>query len=265
MQQLFDLSLTETAVGLKIGTQRFIHYFAKPALADLVRHQEQVVAQTRTRDFQTLRNENDSVDADLELWEKIIMRVENYQRDGRNLMDDENWKSQIPAIHKQRTVQGLFQIGIYDGFDIEINSFDEIAVTIKALQNGMIIGGLVHRFRTPLPSELRKWQSISAASHTKFERGETVLIGRTRLADQVALYDLMILKIGGYAYGDNAVTSAKDARELVPAFHKSFALAEAFRQMGSLEDGSPLALEPSSGGCGQSPEATAPAGGVAAE
>jgi len=229
----YQLDLPENRVTLGFNKLRLVHVFSRATLEDHFSYQQKIISKITT-DGIDIQREIDTVDADRDLWSRLILRVENYKsiRLG-DLSDLEDWKDRIPVAHRLAAVRAIYKTEI--DFDFEEGEFFDsgLAVALKDVQNGRQIKSLVHRFRDPETSDIKEWSRLSNLSDKRrTRRGQIVSTPRPRLRGEIALYDKLIVDgLEGYLNAGQPIATARDAVAYMDAIHKSHAINEYFRRL----------------------------------
>ncbi len=253
-QLYFDLGASETFVRIEWtykGRPRSArHYFTRPSSADAEQYLKSMNRSQRAVEGDIIESSFDSTDADLVLWDKLIVRVEGYLATGLgDIMTKENWRELVPAPHKQAAAQGIFYLGL----EPEKGASDEeddgatfspqggLEVALQAMQNGILIKNLLHRFRHPKPSEMKEWNSMHAFNRVELRRKEKNYLFENNLRREIQLYDAMIYQVQGYLFNGGSFI------ELMDSVHKQMAITRAFEmvRMGEAKADDPLAVTPS--------------------
>jgi len=229
---MYELNLAEQTVTLDRNGNKLVHVFRRAELDDCLAYQRAIQSVTRTRDFNVIESEFDATQANLELWETLIIGVGGYRsRQHGEIGSQEDWRKLVPDAHKITAAEKLYYLGTDWEYIVKDGYSDEITVALRARQNSQIVTKLAHRFREPLTSEQKEWNKFSALQKTEFVRGETVTHYQSRLREEIALYDAMILEIGGYTFNGVVIKAENEARAQMDPIHKSTALREAFRRI----------------------------------
>jgi hypothetical protein len=100
------------------GKEIFIKFFfGKPETTDYVKFNRLIskmqLVRTKQRNVQEMR-----VPADIrpfvEMFDKLILKVEGYVSGSKDLMEIEDWKSKIDAYHKKESIREMFTSSILD-------------------------------------------------------------------------------------------------------------------------------------------------------
>lgn len=227
--ELFELAPEEIAIGLTFreggGKLRIEHLLKPPTLADWLAYDQayQLAHETDERGWEVWANR--SAEAAEILWDRLALTVQGYWADG--LPDD--WKEKIPVDHKIPAVNAFLEVIGGAGTDGAAEWREgERAVYLSAKRGKTLCEPLIHRFRRPSASDKIRWERIHSGAflveHGSFRRSTLP----ARLADQVRIYDELILGAEGYAARGEPLTGPEACRRLMDAWHKRVATLQLF-------------------------------------
>jgi hypothetical protein len=244
-RELLPLDLPERVVALKIiETGKIVRHIFNPitrADADAYFGATKVVTERIGKDSMDM--EIDVVSARLKLYGRAIKRVDGYLlTGGRDLMDLPNWKEKLNAKfggHQVTAIAALTNVtpsvkGPDDGIDpdAEIVSLDAFWTSTSDVGNSRYLG-LLHRFSPPT---LEHWKRLnSQASRSTVQGGsrshKTIYPKMNTIS--IELYDELILSVGGYSIGGEAVSAREQLLARMDCFHKIAAIEILFDASGS--------------------------------
>jgi len=118
-----SLDLAEGAIEMQFAflqnseVHRMKFMFKAPDSSDYLRFSrltsKMQLQRTKQRNVSAIRVPTD-VQPFIELFDKLINKVEGYQFDGKDLMKAEDWKAKVDAYHKQLVVREIFTVTLQE-------------------------------------------------------------------------------------------------------------------------------------------------------
>ena len=237
--KLFELAPEEILVPLKVThagrTYRVSHCLRPPAPADWYAYEAALEPAVEELPPDAAGGEPSyrlalrASDAALELWGRLIGRVEGYA-----LPPGEEWRELIPLAHKEASVRALTLVaptrpeaatGSNGFFPL---AAEEGRVTLEAAAGGAAYPQLVHRFRAPSVEAERRYRRLLADNFiVRGSRAPRTLLP-PRLPTLVRLYDQLILGVEGYSIKGQPPASRDQLLEHMDAWHKRVAVEALF-------------------------------------
>lgn len=238
--KLFELVPEEIFVPLKVThaghTYRVSHCLRPPAPADWYAYEAALEPAVEELPPDAAGGEPSyrlalrASDAALELWARLIRRVEGYAAPAPAEAD---WADLIPLAHKEASVRALTLVAPALADVAGPNGFfplaaEEVRVTLEAAAGGAAYPRLVHRFRAPSVEAERRYRRLLADNFiVRGSRASRTLLP-PRLPALVRLYDQLILGVEGYAFRGQPLASSLDAIQNMDAWHKRVAVEALF-------------------------------------
>ncbi len=254
-ERLLELAAAERAIPLKVTQAghmyRLCHVLRAPTAADWFAYEaalEPTVEELSEDGGEPCyRLRVRSTDAALQLWERLVARVEGYTEP-----NGQDWRGLIPLAHKEAAVRALTLVApatLETTTGESPNGFyplavDEVPVVLEAVVGGTAYPRLVHVFRAPTVEAERTYRRLLAETLTV--RGAQASNARTlipaRLPALVRLYDSLIVRAEGYSVDGNPSTAlgVNSLREFMDAWHKRIAVQSLF---GGLAAETPTPME----------------------
>ena len=241
---MYDLSakecmykVTETRGNRKVVLR---HFFRLPTLQDWTDYYKGVSELGLSRGRETFEVSDNVQAKNLELWEKLIVRVEGYVMNGIDIMNDDegSWKDLVPMPHKSQAVSGFTTTwrrtdDLEEDVVLDLGS-DDIEVNLIVLQNvgdTLTQHEIVFHFDTPEAvdyQKMSKLQSRMRLTRTR-ERNVSSISVPSDVKPYVQMFDRLIKKVSGYTYGGKDLMEQGDNwRELVDVYHKREAIGDLF-------------------------------------
>ncbi|MBI4462676.1 MAG: hypothetical protein HY653_07215 [Acidobacteria bacterium] len=280
---LLELTPQKLVVSLRVShagrVYRVCHLLRPPAPADWFAYEAALqpaleeLPPAPDSDEPGYRLEMRAADAALELWSRLVLRVDGYtplsghdSSRADDLAADEgsagrivsnpasgvggrqDWRELIPLSHKEAAVHALTLVApaqplLIDSPNGHFPLFaEEIPVVLEAAVAGLAYPRLVHRFRPPSVAHERAYRRLLAETViVRGSRAPRALIP-ARLPALVRLYDQLILGVEGYAINTQPPASRLEVIQSMDAWHKRVAVQALF---GDLAPETPVA-EPGS-------------------
>ena len=140
---MYDLSVKECMFKVTDarGSRKVVlrHYFRLPTLQDWTAYHKGVSELGLSRGRETFEVSDNVQAKNLELWEKLIVRVKGYAVDGVDVNEKEDWQELIPLPHKVQAVAGFMTTWrrtdeLEEAVVLDLGS-DSVEVSIVVLQN----------------------------------------------------------------------------------------------------------------------------------
>ncbi len=240
--KLLELAPAERAIPLKVSqaghTYRLCHVLRPPAAADWFAYEAALEPTVEELGDDTgepcYRLQLRSTDAALQLWERLVARVEGYSEPNGH-----DWRGLIPLAHKEAAIRALTLVAPATPEAIagseSPNGFyplavDEVPVVLEAVVGGVAYPRLVHVFRSPTVEAERTYRRLLAETLTVRGSSAPRTLIPARLPALVRLYDSLILRAEGYSVDGNPSTSlgVNSLRESMDAWHKRIAVQALF-------------------------------------
>ena len=117
----FDLA--EGGIEMKFAifqngvTERVVFHFSAPEASDYLRHtrltSKMQLQRTKQRNVSAIRVPTD-IRPFVELFDKLIQKVEGYVFEGKDVMEVADWKDKIDALQKRMAVQEVFTVSLQE-------------------------------------------------------------------------------------------------------------------------------------------------------
>jgi len=184
----FELRLDEIKQTIEVGGERFVHFFRPPAFEDWRAYNAAL--------------EDGREQACALLWERIIMRVEGYE------------KSRIPSGHR---AAAAIHLTVCEPSDVdEARGFCAVSLVTGATGEP-----LVHVFRRPVGDEMSEVRRIHAAWLRRCEAYKKENMPLPNYA--LPLYSELIAKVHGYVVNGKRATR-EHAVQFMDNLHRLAAL-----------------------------------------
>lgn len=239
--KLFELAREEILVPLKVThaghTYRVSHCLRPPAPADWYVYEAALEPAVEELPPDAAGGEPSyrlalrASDAALELWTRLIRRVEGYAAPAPAEAD---WADLIPLAHKEASVRALTLVApARPDAATGPNGFfplvaEEVRVTLEAAAGGAAYPRLVHRFRAPSVEAERRYRRLLADNFIVRGSCAPRTLLPPRLPALVRLYDQLILGVEGYALNGHALCAAEPIVQHMDAWHKRVAVEALF-------------------------------------
>lgn len=239
---MYDLGLKECFFTLRLqrGDKKFIlkHFFRLPSFTDWFEYLKQRKFMALSKGKDTYEFANVMQEQDLAFWESLILRVEGYTSQKKDLMNFEDWKARIPVDHKLEAMSGFLMFNRHeevsaseaiatDGFDVD----DEVGreLTFTAIQDGNEVT-LKFFFGRPETSDYVKFNRLSSKMQLVRTKQRNVQEMRVPadIRPFVEMFDKLILKVEGYGFNGKDLMKVEDWKPKVDAYHKREAIRELF-------------------------------------
>jgi hypothetical protein len=239
---MYDLGLKECFFTLKLqrGDKKFIlkHVFRLPSFKDWYEYLRHRKFMGLSKGKDTYEFANVMQEQDLAFWESLIVRVEGYTTQKKDLMDFDDWKVKIPVDHKLESMSGFLMFNRHDevsaseavatdGFDID----DEVGRELEfaAVQDGNEVFVKFY-FGRPETSDYVKFNRMSSKMQlvrTK-QRNVSEMRVPADIRPFVEMFDKLIVKVEGYGFGGKDLMKIDDWKSRIDAYHKREAVRELF-------------------------------------
>lgn len=238
---MYDLSkkecmfkVTETRGSRKIVLR---HFFRLPSLQDWIAYHKGVSELGLSRGRETFEVSDNVQAKNLELWEKLVTKVQGYVVDGKDVQEQENWRDLIPFPHKVQAVNGFMTTwrrtdDVVEEVVLDLGS-DDVEVSIVVLQNvddTMTQHEIIFHFTSPDAMDYKnisKLQSRMRLTRTK-ERNVSSISVPTDIKPYVQLFDKLIIRVEGYIYDGKDLMEHSEWKSKIDAFHKREAIGDLF-------------------------------------
>jgi len=225
-------------VTIKSKTHSYLLRFRRLTHEDWQKYFTSIVHQTRN--FQEYREEIfETETAQIELVDRALISAEGYG----DLTGVKDWKKAIPIFHRAAAGVALRSVGIErPSVDADEPIFCDLVETRLAANWSAVDGermmqyaGLVHRFRQPSVSQLKRFNFESARVRVTgtAEAGVTTYPARQAIA--MKIYDELIESVDGYAVDGHALTGVENITREMDGAHKAEAALALFRPGADIE------------------------------
>lgn len=224
----YPLDVTEFEINVQVKPGVVcVHKLRKPTLDELVKREELSLYETEEIDKGQDKVIVDDERANVALWDKIAIAVQNYSPDGEWREVTPELAARIPGPHKVTAIRGLYSSTcevISSGEDLGYYNLDgeEFIVQQEIGTNSEAPDYIVHHtLRQPTESERQEYRR--RASSTVLVRGSKKTRARvvTNLKAAVELYDKLFISADGFT----GVDADKVLRHIDPIWKRQAVVA----------------------------------------
>lgn len=239
---MYDVSLKECFFTLRLqrGDKKFIlrHVFRLPSFKDWFEYLRQRKFMGLSKGKDTYEFANVMQEEDLAFWDSLIIRVEGYISQKKDVSELEDWKTKVPVDHKLEAMSGFVMFSrheevsaseaiVADGFDVD----DEIGreLEFSTVQNGEEVF-LKYFFGRPETTDYVRFNRL--ISKMQLVRTKQKNVQEMRVPSDVRpfveMFDKLIVKVEGYASEGKDLMKDEAWKSKIDTYHKKEAIRELF-------------------------------------
>lgn len=232
---MYNLDAKETFFKLKEirGDKVFYlkHFFRMPLVEEWAKYLRSRGYVGLSKGRNTFEFSNVLQEEDEEFWGLLILRVEGYTFQGKDIMTLTDWKEKIPIKHKLEVIGGFLSFNRSEDTDKETvgEGLDLSDMSGTTLKFSAIFNDneelLVFNFSVPATSDYIKYTRV--ASRTQMVRTKQKNVSEIHIPMKldvfISLFDKLIISTEGYKFAEK-----EDWKNQVPLLHKREAIRELF-------------------------------------